>query len=945
LKRAAGGFAPTKEHDFAAGSPKDPYGFKPTDVVVQRDGALMVSDWCDGQRPKRGRGRIYRITPEGKSSTANLPDPEGFAGLGKAARWEDRLNSPAHHIRVDAQTKFLHFGRKTIGGLDEALKQGKLQTRGRLHAVWIFAQLEGPDAIPRLLEIARNDPDARVRGQAIRAIADLADPVLREHRLDAGRGDPKLARHLVAADGLSSSVLLETVIALGRLRWADAPGWFQRNGLASPLLHEHALVHAMQQTLRRADNWPEVLKLLDLPEKYTLRTIALRALADQPEAMIVDGLIERLANEKSASRRREYADLLTRVSKKPGPWVYWNYRPAPRTPNSVAWDRTEAIDRALEKMLADPDHEVRLAVLKRMQRERIPVSVAALGRWLGDDTDEKRIGAIFAEFRLRSATEQGIVEPLSKIVPDKKYALATRREALKMLIGRMGDYHDETMLHFAGKLEDGPLLADALRILRAGPKSKPVFLAKIDSRDPATRAAAVFGLGRMKAPELTDRLPKLLADPEPSVRAAAAFCAGQVRVGADGLLDLTKDAEPTVRKAAFDALTYFPQPRAVPLAVAALNDAATRESALRCLGRSGGPQQAKAVVEMARHHPSAEILPLAVSTLWNWTSRANDEERSLLERNVAELQGSSGTLVHWHLRGPATPAELQALADKWKVSPKEPVDRPTGPGWQTALGWGTEARIAPSSGPHDKQHAWLAFADVAVAEPLPVQFLGGSNSPIKIWLNGKLVFERPASKGFVADADRFEATLAKGPNRLLVQLGEATDAKRDPEFHLRFRRKIAAANHEQLMQAALAKPGNAERGKKLFQDVAKSQCLKCHRLGDQGEKIGPDLTGVGNRFARVYLIESILEPNRTIAPSYETLQVHLQDGRVLNGVRMAETPDALTLGDTKGDKHVIARKHIDELRPLAISTMPDGLERGLSADDFVDLIAFLASQK
>ena len=63
-ERAGSGFAPLKEIEFAAGAADDPYGFKPTDLVVQRDGSLIVSDWADGQRPKRGRGRIYRVIPE-----------------------------------------------------------------------------------------------------------------------------------------------------------------------------------------------------------------------------------------------------------------------------------------------------------------------------------------------------------------------------------------------------------------------------------------------------------------------------------------------------------------------------------------------------------------------------------------------------------------------------------------------------------------------------------------------------------------------------------------------------------------------------------------------------------------------------------------------------------------------------------------------------------------
>src|SRR5207253_7836002 len=69
-RRVQGSFAPIKEVDFAWGAANDPYGFKPTDLVVDRDGSLLVADWADGQRPRRGRGRIYRIrhtgTTEGK---------------------------------------------------------------------------------------------------------------------------------------------------------------------------------------------------------------------------------------------------------------------------------------------------------------------------------------------------------------------------------------------------------------------------------------------------------------------------------------------------------------------------------------------------------------------------------------------------------------------------------------------------------------------------------------------------------------------------------------------------------------------------------------------------------------------------------------------------------------------------------------------------------------
>jgi putative heme-binding domain-containing protein len=162
---------------------------------------------------------------------------------------------------------------------------------------------------------------------------------------------------------------------------------------------------------------------------------------------------------------------------------------------------------------------------------------------------------------------------------------------------------------------------------------------------------------------------------------------------------------------------------------------------------------------------------------------------------------------------------------------------------------------------------------------------------------------------------------------------------------MHFRRQSSRAEHEQLAQAALTRPGNPERGRAVFFNIAKSQCLQCHHLAGKGERIGPDLTGVGSRFSRIHLIDSILEPSRTVAPSYQTWLIVLKNGRQFSGVKTSETDQLLVLGDSQGKKHQVRKADIDEQRPLSQSTMPEGLEKRLTADEFVDLIAFLASQK
>src|SRR5262249_21899946 len=155
----------------------------------------------------------------------------------------------------------------------------------------------------------------------------------------------------------------------------------------------------------------------------------------------------------------------------------------------------------------------------------------------------------------------------------------------------------------------------------------------------------------------------------------------------------------------------------------------------------------------------------------------------------------------------------------------------------------------------------------------------------------------------VQKVHKADAKLLGGGSRLVIELtGRAV-----PEFQVRFRSKSSKADHERLMKLVLEGAGNGERGRELFLNAETTQCVKCHRIGEEGGRVGPDLAGIGSRFSRIHLVESVLEPSRTIAPSYETLAVALQSGQVLNGVKSSETASELVLGDNQGKLHTISK--------------------------------------
>jgi putative membrane-bound dehydrogenase-like protein len=935
-RRANAGFAPLKEIEFAAGAATDPYGFKPTDIVVQRDGSLLVSDWADDQRPKRGRGRIYRIeaiTKKDKRAPSSRPPADLESAIAQ-------LDSESHWERLDAQEFIERAGDSGLAATRRALAAKRLGVKARLHAVWVLVKLGGAKTISELLELPKSDPDARVQAQAVRAIADLSDPVFTSHRLNAGPGDADLATRLAALPtNREPSVLLEVVLALGRLQWDQTPAWL-RKMLTKP---DAALAHASMQALRRARNWPEVLKMLDEPENSPLRPIVLRAVAERFDPIVVDGLIHRLRGEGDPTRRRQLADALTRVDKKPGPWVYWGYRPAPRPANTVAWERTTAIEQALDCALSDADPTVRAAALKRMQREKIPTRAATLGHWLSEERDPTHVAMILESGKTHSA--DAMRESLTEVVHAKEHAPANRLMALSLVAGGLNETSEGRLQELAGAVEDGPVLAELLRQLGKRPRLKPVplLLSKASSPSAAVRAAVAETLAERKAIEGTDVVRRMLEDPDAGVRRAAAAAVGAlgIKPAAEALLRLTRDVDPAVRCASLDSLCLLKEARAVQPAVEALADPETQTAALRCIRELGGRGQAKAVVDMAKRNPSAEVLPEVARLLSKWAGADKDSDLGI---KLAELQGSSGVLVSWNAAGPMEVDQAGRLV-KTFADPLQSASRPlpSGPEWQAVFAAGAEARVTlETSKTFADGQVWLAQATVSVDASTPVQFLASSNGTLSVWLNGRRIHQCKEVRPYRPDSDRFDAVLDKGMNVLLV---EVSRSRVNSLFHLGLRRKSSTADHERLTQAALTRAGNPERGRTLFFNVTKSQCLKCHRLGEQGEKIGPELTGVGKRFGRIHIIESILDPSRTIAPSFETLTVALKDGRSVSGTRIAESADELTLGDREGKKHIVAKTDIEARQTDPRSIMPEGLEKPFTADEFVDLIAFLMSQK
>jgi putative heme-binding domain-containing protein len=146
-------------------------------------------------------------------------------------------------------------------------------------------------------------------------------------------------------------------------------------------------------------------------------------------------------------------------------------------------------------------------------------------------------------------------------------------------------------------------------------------------------------------------------------------------------------------------------------------------------------------------------------------------------------------------------------------------------------------------------------------------------------------------------------------------------------------------------EQVLALKGDATRGKELFFKAAGLQCVNCHRIADAGSTLGPDLSKVATKYTRAQILESILEPSKSIDPQYVAYLVETADGLVHTGLLAEKTAEKVVLKNA-GDKELqLPAKKVERLVPQQKSLMPELLLRDLSAEQAADLLEFLASLK
>lgn len=252
-------------------------------------------------------------------------------------------------------------------------------------------------------------------------------------------------------------------------------------------------------------------------------------------------------------------------------------------------------------------------------------------------------------------------------------------------------------------------------------------------------------------------------------------------------------------------------------------------------------------------------------------------------------------------------------------------------------------------------HDWIQSLPLHEGEQTLIERLRTVERPPRSGRGRRLAGERTAAINQLLGSTSSALQLAEAiadhriPDAVRTEIVTAAMARPEPQIRDLFERFVPDDQRVKRLgsvikpEQILSLKGDAARGKELFFKTAGLQCVNCHAIAGKGSALGPDLTEIGKKYTQAQLLESILEPSKSIDPKYVSYLLETTDGQVHTGLLAEKTATEVVL-KIVGDKEVrVPASKVASLVPQKTSLMPEQLLRDLTAEQAADLVAFLAS--
>ena len=136
--------------------------------------------------------------------------------------------------------------------------------------------------------------------------------------------------------------------------------------------------------------------------------------------------------------------------------------------------------------------------------------------------------------------------------------------------------------------------------------------------------------------------------------------------------------------------------------------------------------------------------------------------------------------------------------------------------------------------------------------------------------------------------------------------------------------------------------GDPKKGKELAFGHPAAQCIRCHKVGNAGGILGPDLSKVGKNLSKEQIVISMVEPSAEFSKGFGILTLNMKDGSTIGGTYKDETDNTYEIMLADGKVVKVEKKDIK--KESRLSPMPP-MNAILSPAEIRDLSAYMQSLK
>jgi putative heme-binding domain-containing protein len=135
--------------------------------------------------------------------------------------------------------------------------------------------------------------------------------------------------------------------------------------------------------------------------------------------------------------------------------------------------------------------------------------------------------------------------------------------------------------------------------------------------------------------------------------------------------------------------------------------------------------------------------------------------------------------------------------------------------------------------------------------------------------------------------------------------------------------------------------GDGSRGKAL---VESNGCFDCHRIGDRGSRLGPDLSDIGSRRTPDRLTQAMVVPDEEVLPENRFVRFATRDGATITGRLLNQDAISVQLINPKEELKTYLRATLREYTIVDTGLMPPA-EGKLTEQQVADIVSYLSSLK